>query len=101
MNSILNPDTILSLNPHCSVRAQEKQVVIYNSKTDELHLVPLPAFYIVQLCDGLNSVAKLEQYCSEASGSEILCLQPELGAFLSKLIERGVLSEVQSEPQAG
>ena len=37
MNSTLNPDTVLSLNPHCSVRAQEKQVVIYNSKTDELH----------------------------------------------------------------
>jgi len=97
MHAQLRDDAVFILSSTCSVRPQEQQVVIYNSKTDELHLVPLPAYYLVQLCDGLNTVADLEKYCREATGAE--APRAELEDFLLKLVGRGVLHEVQNQIQ--
>jgi hypothetical protein len=91
MDSTLSGSSILTLSAWCTVRPQQKQVVVYNSRTDELHLVPLPGFYIIQLCDGLNTVAELEQFCSEATRSGDGPVHETLLAFLEKLVHRGVL----------
>ncbi|MCB1764502.1 MAG: PqqD family protein [Candidatus Competibacteraceae bacterium] len=75
----------------CVARPQKEQYLLYNSRTDEMHLVPVTGYYVYQLCDGLRSVAELEEELSQALGTSREEVQPVLRRFLSELLDRGVL----------
>ncbi len=54
---LFDGDIVLGHTAHCTVRPQESQHLIYNNKTDEMHLVSPTGAYIYELCDGsLQSV---------------------------------------------
>jgi len=74
----------------CVVRPQEKQYVVYNTRTDELYLLPPTAFYIYQLCNGTYTVENLEMLLKD-SFDETEMLKIRLRDFLMRLIERGIL----------
>lgn len=87
----LTGDAFVCATPWCVVREQENQYLFYNTRSDEMHLVPPLGYFVYCLCDGARTVDDLR--------SEIERLFPEcrtetdshLSTFLAKLIERGIL----------
>ena len=54
-------DTVLQSTSWCVVRPQKDQHLVYNSRTDEMHLVPETGFLVYQLCDGLRTIGEIER----------------------------------------
>ena len=96
MNAELANDVVLQPNPWCTVREQEERYLVYNPRTDELHLVPPTGFYVFSLCDGLNTVGEIQTRLEEVLAGDSGLLRQRLHAFLAGLIERGIL-EVADE----
>lgn len=92
MNVNLNDATVLWPSPWCVIRAQEEQYLIYNRKSDELHLIPQTGYYAFQLCDGFNSIADVERLLANELNVNRIELKRVLYDFLGKLVERGVLN---------
>lgn len=97
MNADLASDTVLQPTPWCTVREQEERYLVYNPRTDELHLVPPTGYYVFSLCDGLNTVDEIQTRLGKAIAGDSTLLRQRLHAFLAGLIERGIL-EVSDEP---
>jgi len=93
--SVLSRDCLLVRTAHCSVRPQGAQYLIYNTKTDELHLISALAAYLVELCNGLNSLGDLTQMFS-AGSSDTEEVEARLSDFFLQLMARGVL---EARPQ--
>lgn len=74
----------------CVVRQQEDCYLVYNTRTDELHLIPPLGFYVYQLCDGLHSAQDLERDLS-ALGRPTTPDAGHLRPFLEELFERGII----------
>ena len=79
---------------HCVVRPQDERHLIYNPRTDELHLLHPEAYVVYLLCDGLNTiddiidkVARLGAETREATTEAVIDL-------ISALIKKGVIKEV-------
>ena len=86
----LSANCVLTRSAHCSIRPQGEQYLIYNSQTDELHLISPIASYVLELCNGLNSVGDLSQmFAHTMLEEEQVVLQ--LSNFLLQLVDRGVL----------
>src|SRR4051794_9969160 len=96
MNAELASDVVLQPTPWCTVREQEERYLVYNPRTDELHLVPPTGFYVFSLCDGLNTVAEIQARLEKALTGDSALLRPRLHSFLAALLERGIL-EVSDE----
>jgi hypothetical protein len=96
---MLRDDTVLVGTPHCVVREQEDRCVVYNSRTDELHLIPMLGHYLYNLCDGLRDVGSICRAFSidgpdrtddpDAGGAARACIT----AYLEALVRRGILQE--------
>lgn len=84
----LAASTVLRHVPTCVVRPQKARFLIYNSSTDELHLLSPAAHYVYQLCDGMRSVEELQSMLSQAFDEQ------SLGAFLSSLLARQILESM-------
>ncbi|MDD5558684.1 hypothetical protein [Candidatus Methylomirabilis sp.] len=91
MATALTTETVLKLTSWCVIREQEEQYLIYNSQTDELHLLPLTGFYAYQLCNGWSTVGEIEQSLSMAMQVDSRILRPQLQKFFSNLVARGIL----------
>ena len=91
MEKTLEKHNILKQTSWCTVRPQEQQYVVYNTRTDELYLLPPTAFYVYQLCDGLNTVGDLEELVQGAFGAESDTVKAKLNKFLGGLIDRGIV----------
>lgn len=89
-------DHVLVPSSHCVVREQGEGQLIYNSHTDELHLVPPTGFVVYQLCDGLRTVGEIHNILSQSMQGEALLLRDSVYGFLGKLVSRGIL-EVDSD----
>ena len=87
--------SVLIPSSHCVVREQGEGRLFYNSRTDELHLVPPTGFVAYQLCDGLRTVGDIHHILSESMPVEELTLRDSVYEFLGKLVSRGIL-EVES-----
>lgn len=87
----LTPATILQAGGRCVMREQKEGKLFYNVRTDELHLMPAAGFVVYQLCDGLRSVAEIEQWLADAFPAERDALPAALTHFLTRLVERGIL----------
>lgn len=89
----LTPETILQATPWCVVRPQEKEYLIYNQQTDEMHLIPATGFFVYKLCDGRRTVADLSRTLAKAleGGSS------EIRSFLLQLIQRGIVEDARAD----
>ena len=88
------PDTVLCPTIWCVVRAQREEYLVYNSRTDELHLISPLGHYLYLLCDGLRTVAEIQEL-----------LEPDTGAaapdYLAKLLARGLVEPVAAADTPG
>jgi coenzyme PQQ synthesis protein D (PqqD) len=91
MSADLASDVVLQPTPWCTVREQEDRYLVYNPRTDELHLVPPTGFYVFSLCDGLNTVDEIQTRLEKVLAGDSMQLRQRLHAFLACLIERGIL----------
>jgi hypothetical protein len=93
MSSGLREDMVLMPTAWCVVRRQEQEVLIYNTRTDELHLIPPTGFYVYLLFDGKQTLGEVEVQAQEISTSDPEKVACRLRAFVDQLVERGILGE--------
>jgi len=77
---------------HCTVRAQVDHCLLYNSHTDELHVIPLPAAEVLRLCDGTRTVRSIAEAVTLASGAAPQEARARWRAFAHELVKRGILT---------
>ncbi len=82
---------MVTSTPWCVVRKQEDSYLVYNSKTDELHLIPPLGFYIYQLCDGLRTVSEIRQLLGIGIDTNPTSVKNTLDDFIDQLVQRGIL----------
>jgi hypothetical protein len=88
--------SFLFRSSHCVVRPQDECHLIYNPRTDELHLLRPEAYVVFLLCDGLNTV--------EGIIDTVVCLSREsrgtttkaVTDLISGLLKKGVIEEVSA-----
>jgi Coenzyme PQQ synthesis protein D (PqqD) len=84
-------DDIPTPTTACVARRQSSAYLFYNSRTDEMHLVPPTGFYVFQLCDGCNSVGDIESILGCNLGVDPKDLTTAVRNFLGDLVDRGIL----------
>ena len=84
-------DSVPQSTGSCVVRQQKEGYLFYNSRTDELHLVPSTGFLVYQLCDGLRTTGEIEQWLAEAIPADRRATSEALEQFLGALVARGIL----------
>lgn len=90
MSEITN-DTIFDHTSCVVVRPQKENYLFYNSKTDELHLIPPTGHTIYELCDGLRSVEDIWDHVSDAVEGGSSTWREALKEFLRELENRGLV----------
>lgn len=93
----LTDDTVLTATPHCVVREQEDHYVVYNSRTDELHLIPALGHYLYRLCDGMHDIGTICRTFSPGAPDTCADTRKHVMEYFGKLVDRGIL---QGEPRA-
>jgi len=93
-DTAISPDTVLSPTTWCVVREQRDAYLVYNSRTDELHLISPVGHYLYLLCDGLRTVAEIQALLPPDTGAAV----PE---FLARLVARGVIEPVTAHDDQG
>jgi hypothetical protein len=91
----VSPESILLPTPWCVVREQEDGHLLYNPRTDELHLLPPTGFYAYRLCDGVRTVAEVTAKLAAATGSGVVEASRPVRELLAGLVARGLL---EAEP---
>lgn len=92
--ALVSPAVVPVRAQHCVVRPQEESYLVYNPRTDELHLLPREAFLVYSLCDGLNSAGDIErELCAIGTWPDDGVSQ-KVYELLDKFVVRGLL-EVQ------
>ncbi|MCA1993429.1 MAG: hypothetical protein LDL41_15520 [Coleofasciculus sp. S288] len=91
MDTILTDEAVLIPTTWCVVREQEEEFLIYNRKTDELHLLPPTGYLTFRLCNGVNTVADIEKQLASELSDCSSNLRSILHDFLNKLIVRGIV----------
>lgn len=87
----ISDDSTFRLAPWCTVRNQPDQVLIYNARTDELHLVPDEAFAVVKLCvAGAPLGAVIDKVADAAAVTRDQAAPPVL-RFFRDLLARGIV----------
>lgn len=84
--------TVLRPTPWCVTREQQDRFLVYNVKTDEMHLIPPTGYYVYQLCDGLRSVGQLEQELALTIAAPDDEVSWRVRQFLEQLLTRGILT---------
>ena len=67
LNTECGKNAVLVATPWCVIREQAERFLIYNIRTDELHLVTRTGMYAYQLCDGLRPIGEI---CANFESSE-------------------------------
>ncbi len=87
----LAPDTVLRSAPWCVVREQEERHLVYNQRTDELHLLPHTGYYAYRLCDGWNTVGEIVDDLTARMNDDPAAVREGVQRFFSMLMARGIL----------
>ncbi len=82
---------ILKQTSWCISRKEEVSYFIYNSKSDEMHLIPPTGYYIYQLCDGLRSISEIIEIFESSMNNNKEVISTKVCEFLKELIEREIL----------
>lgn len=88
---VVSGDSVFVQPSWVVVRPQKGQYLFYNSRTDELHLIPSTGHVVYTLCDGLRTVDDIAAELSSAVDAEPAALQAELGRFIAELQLRGLV----------
>lgn len=91
MMPTLTDQTVLVRTPHCVVRQQEDHSVVYNARTDELHLIPPLGHYLYRLCDGVHDVGTICRAFAAGAADGGVEARRRIVAYLEELLARGVL----------
>lgn len=89
----LQGEAFLQQAPWCVVRPQQEGYMLYNPRTDELHLLPPAGWYAYRLCDGLHSVGEVAAELAAATDSGAEESLTRVRDFLGALLARGLLVE--------
>jgi hypothetical protein len=89
-------ETIFERTPWVVVRPQKDSYLFYNSRTDEMHLIPSTGHTIYQLCDGTRTIDEIGAHISEAFEAEPSILRERLSDFLSALESRGLVERIDA-----
>lgn len=89
-------ETILDRTPWVVVRPQKDNYLFYNSRTDELHLIPPTGHAIYELCDGLRTFDEIRNHVSQALDVESSILRERLTNFLGDLEARGLVERADA-----
>jgi hypothetical protein len=84
-------DTVFDRTDWVVVRPQRSNYLLYNSRTDEMHLVPPTGHVVYALCDGFNSVETIVRQLVEAIGDDPIVVRERLIDFLADLQSRGLV----------
>jgi hypothetical protein len=90
----LTRDAIPQSTGACVIRQQKEGFLFYNSRTDELHLVPTTGFLVYQLCDGLHTAGEIEQWLAEAIPGSREAASEALEQFFRAMVARGILEMI-------
>lgn len=93
----LAPDTILQPTEWSIARPQRDGYLLYNSRTDEMHLVPAAGALAVQLCDGLRTIEEIETELLAPLGGDRQAVGTALAGFFDMLLARGILEETDAQ----
>jgi len=93
MSVELGEASILKRASCCVVRKQREEVLIYNTRTDELHLIPPAGFYIYKLFDGARALGEIEIQLEELLATQADKVACPLRTFVGQLLARGILEE--------
>jgi hypothetical protein len=96
----IDAHTVLGPAARCTVREQVDQFLIYNARTDEMHLVPPTGYYVHSLCDGARTVAELEEVLAASVDAPREVLRTAVRAFLAQLLERGLVQRATASAGA-
>lgn len=75
----------------CVVRKQEEKYLIYNTESDEMHLLSPLSYYLCSLCDGLSPLNEVQEIFSVIVRHEADGLKTPVADFLNQLLARGVV----------
>lgn len=78
------------------VRPQKGRYLFYNSRTDEMHLIPPTGHAAYCLCDGINNVDDVATSLSPAIGVTPSTLRIRLEKFLAELELRGLVERTHA-----
>ena len=92
--STVSADTFFLRPSWVVVRPQKGQYLLYNSRTDELHLVPPAGNAVYALCDGLRSVHDISAALSDAIDAEPALIKERVAQFLGSLETRGLVERI-------
>lgn len=87
----IEPNTVLQHTPWCTIRPQKDGSVLYNSRTDELHLVPPTGVLAFELCDGLTSVSEITELLAQSLRVSASAVSGPLNEYFEQLLTRGAL----------
>lgn len=88
----ISAEVIFHRNPRCTAREQESHYLIYNSTTDELHLISYTGYLIYSLCDGERSFEEIYNLLTLRFMEDPAFVRERISNFLSMLLERGILT---------
>lgn len=87
--------TVLVRAPHCVVRPQDQSHLLYNPRTDELHLLRPEAYLVYVLFDGLNDIDDIVSTISALSGTSREAAADAVAILVDNLLTRGLITEVR------
>jgi hypothetical protein len=89
---LLADDHRLRVAKCCTIRMQVDHCLIYNTHTDELHVIPLPAAEVLKLCDGTRTVRAIADAVTAAAGVAPGEARSRMDEFAYELVKRGILT---------
>jgi hypothetical protein len=92
-------NTFLQATPWCTIRPQKEGYVVYNARTDELHLISESGFRVYQQCDGLHTVGEIAREWIRDDGKQVPSADGNLQTFIEQLLARGIL-EISYDAQS-
>jgi hypothetical protein len=93
---VITDKTVFDRTEWVVVRPQKGSYLYYNSRTDELHLVPPTGHAVYELCDGLRTIDQISDHLSEGIDAEPFELRNRLTEFLGALEVRGLVERVDA-----
>jgi len=93
-DTVIDGRTVLRPAIRCIVREQVDQYLLYNARTDELHLLEPTGFYAYCLVDGSRTVAEVEALLGDSIDAEPSVLQAAARSFFRDLVDRRLLEPV-------
>lgn len=91
MEANLTSHAVLQQTEWSVARPRKDGYLLYNSRTDEMHLVPTAGGFAIRLCDGLRTIEEIQFELHEAIGGNANVIKAALLNFFEMLLARGIV----------